>query len=221
MPLRLLLILSSMLTLVSCNDSALYNPSLVLPGAPLRRQQFELSSGVNLLPQVRPDVTMRYLELGAQGSVRYAITDEVTGSLNVWRSLTTPTENGARWGLTAAALFSFEITDGIKSAIIPMYQFTYIEQYLQGEGAAICYAVWPWSNRSISTYLAAAPFIGWPSGFTSMYGYGGIVSMGSVFHLSTAFDLTLEMGGVMQVNTFDDATIFLPTPSATLVWRVN
>jgi hypothetical protein len=217
-----LVLLLSIVALTGCSGSAVYNPTLNLPAHPMKKDSWHLSGGFNLLPHARPHEVDRPFEFGAQGLTRYAFHDRLTLAINWWGGMTRPLFDARNWGLNGYAIYAVTNSDsGMASALIPTYGLTYLGRTIEGEGIALWYAVWPSRSEYISTYAAIAPFMGWRSGDPSERGFGGILNLGAVIAISDVMDLGLEAAGVVQVNMLDHITHVIPTPSATLTWRVQ
>lgn len=224
----LLLMLAICTMGASCTPSLIYDPALGLPAEPMRKEAFHVGAGAAMFPHARPEAVDKNFEIGGEAMVRYAFSDQFSMQGKWFRADSRQrTANGGeeiriQQGVNLYGILrANSLTDKMPWALIPAYSLIFDNRTLEGQGGALWFAIWPWTNASFSTYFAAAPAIGFHPDITGDWEFGMLFNAGEVINLSKYFDLTIEAAAAMQYDRYAESLRVLPAPSISLVWKVQ
>lgn len=210
----------------SCT-SLVYDPALGLPSEPMRKEALHAGAGAALFPHAEPYLAGRDFEVGGEAMVRYAFSDRFTMQAKWFRAHSRQnTEDGEQIRVQQGVnlygiLRANSMNDAVPWALIPAYSFIFDNRTLEGQGGALWFAIWPWTNNSFSTYFAAAPAIGFHPDLFGDWEWGMLLNAGEVIRLSKYFDLNIEAAMSMQYDTYGESFQVLPAPSLSLVWKLQ
>lgn len=220
--LRLFLLL---LTLVACSPSLTYSPSYNLSHGALEKDQVDLSGGIELLPETRPEkVNGVSTSLGYNLRVAYGFRENFNMNVKAWGDIRGPFSS-SRGGYALSAQFIKELADNKRLLFIPragiatggfnvdgfgigfstLRQHDLNERFSWYTGGGL---IWGFNElESTENYLGQNEF---------PMGYALKANLGLAYQLGNHLRLNAELNPIFQLNPFDAVNHFIIAPSLNL-----
>lgn len=222
--LTLLLIL---LYLSSCSPSLVYSPSFNLEHKKFEEKELDVSGGVELLPETRPEETSNNFSLGYQARLRYAFTDKLVLGVKTWGDVE-GTFNRFRSGYSLSGQRFFALSERERILIIPKVGIAMSDNEVLGYGVNLSFLYQYQFHANFSVYTGAGFIWGFydlerasNSEMESRYpmGYGINTNLGIAYRFNPKLRLNAELNPVYQINSFDQVSNLILAPSLSLAYR--
>ena len=213
-----LALIAASLLLYGCNPSAVYSPTVMLPSAPLVKEEGQLTLGVEMMPEARPEKVGDDIVPGGTLGIRYAFSDRLTLGGRFWADLTS---NEIRGGYGAEGLFMFAGDEGSQRfALMSRAALVFNGNSTDGGGFSIAVATWLPVSEPLTLYGAIGPGIGFHDIFDlgKGWGYGLISNVGLTIRPIDPMQIALEVAGIAQYNVEEDVGSILFSPGITTSW---
>ena len=213
----LLIVLST-----SCSKSLVYSPSVNLTNQPLKEKELDLQGGIEMLPETRPEeLKEAQTTFGMSGQLLYGFTDNFSLGIKGWADLE-GRENLIRTGFSLNAQFQKTIDENNRIIILPRIGMALNGNEISGYGigTSVIY------QNVISQKLSWYGGLGLLWGFRYLekdpnyqneekipMGFGFIGNLGLGYQLSNTFRLNCELSPIYQINTFDENSQLLLSPT--------
>ncbi|MBL7998346.1 MAG: hypothetical protein JNL32_06885 [Candidatus Kapabacteria bacterium] len=199
-----------------CSNSLLFSPALNAPRTPLAKEQTQLFGGGTMLVETRRSNTTEnaLTRIGADGGVRYAFTNVVTGQVRGWFG------DSQRWGLSFSAWVALSSPSAShKICIVPAFGTAMIENRIEGNGIGASALYMYTKHELVTPYLALTPMYGWNSNDFlngTKYGYGASLTMGGTFNVTTWLSCNAEFNALTFYDRNSRSTEYVVSPSLML-----
>lgn len=213
-----LALIAASLLLYGCSPSAVYSPTVMLPSAPLVKEEGQLTLGVEMMPEARPEKVGDDIVPGGTLGIRYAFSDRLTLGGRFWADLTS---NEIRGGYGAEGIFLFAGEEGSpRYALMSRAALVFNGNSTDGGGFSIAVATWIPVSTLFSPYVALGPGIGFHDIFDpgKGWGYGLIGNVGVAIRPIDPMQIALELAGIVQVNVEESITTYAISPGITTSW---
>lgn len=210
-----------------CAPSLVYSPSFNLEHKKFEEKEIDLSGGIELLPETRPEETNGQSTLGYQARIRYAFTDKMVLGIKTWGDME-GAFNRFRSGYSLSAQTFWALSERDRIVFIPRIGIAMSDNEVAGYGlnASVLYQ-YQFHSR-LSVYTGAGFIWGFydlertfNSEMVSRYpmGYGINANLGIALRLSPKLRVNAELNPIYQLNAFDKVNHFILAPSLNLGYR--
>lgn len=128
--------------LSSCASSLVYSPTLNLPPAPLKANEFQLSGNLLYLPETRPHRTSSETAFGYDGLIRYGISNRFSVHAKGWRTFEA-LDGDLRSGFAIGTLMRLsEDSKSWQYGVLGQGGFVLAGSSVEGGGGSITGLVW-------------------------------------------------------------------------------
>lgn len=205
-----------------CSRSVVYSPSINLPNKILAKNEIDVQAGIELLPEARPEVLMgNQTTLGINGQLSYGFGDKFNLSVKSWADIE-GRENVVRSGFSLNAQFIKNIDEQSRLILLPRFGIALNAADIVGYGlgSSVLY------HRTLKEKLSWYGGVGAAWGFRYLekdldaemneelpMGLGLIGNLGIGWELATNFRLNAELNPIYQINTFENNSQFLVSPT--------
>lgn len=218
--------------LTSCSKSLVYSPSINLPNQPLKEKEIDIQGGVELLPETRPEELQGNLTtFGMSGQLSYGFTEKFNLSVKGWGDLE-GRESTIRSGYSLNGQFIKPLDENEDNRIIflPRIGIALNGNDIAGYGLGVSAIYQQTINEKLSWYGGAGLFWGFrylekelnlnneekmPAGF------GVIGNVGIGWQLSNNIRLNCEISPIYQINTFDENSQLMFSPTFGIAYTLK
>lgn len=216
--------------LTSCSNSLVYSPSINLPNKPLKEKEIDLQGGLELLAETRPEELQgNQTTLGLGGQLSYGFSNKFNLSLKGWADIE-GRENSIRSGYALNGQFIKLIDEESRIITIPRLGIVLDGNEISGYGigTSILY------QKSISKIFSWYGGVGLLWGFRDLdkeknyndkeklpMGFGILGNLGIGCQLLNTIRLNLEINPIYQINTFDENSQMLFSPTIGIGYTLN
>ena len=213
-----LLAFLAILLLYGCSSSAVYSPTAMLPSAPLTKEEGQLTLGVEMMPEARPEAVSDYAVLGGTAGIRYAFSDRLTLGGRFWADLESSRTRGGFGGEAIIMLTGRE--GSLRFGLVPRIAWVFNGNTIDGGGVSIAVASWIPISDLLTPYVALGPGIGTHDMLDPFkaWGYGLIGNLGVAIRPIDQMQIALELAGVMQINVDESITSGVLAPGISTSW---
>jgi len=227
---RILLITVLVGTLTGCSRSLVYSPSINLTNKTLKAKEVDLQGGVELMPETRPIALLgNQTTLGLNGQLSYGFSDKFNLTIKGWVDVE-GRENLYRSGYSLAGQFVKTISEDSRLIVLPRIGIGLSGNIISGYGLGTSAIYQKSINQNLSWYGGAGLLWGFRYLGTDLnaqneekipMGIGLMGSMGVGWQLSDGLRLNCEINPIYQINTFDENSQILVSPSIGLGYTLN
>lgn len=187
----------------------------------------EISGGIELLPETRPQETGSNSSIGYQARLRYAFTDKLVLGIKTWGDIT-GTFNRFRSGYSLSAQTFRALSERDRILFIPKIGFAMSDNEVAGFGASASFLYQYQFHTNFSLYTGAGFLWGFyeleqalNNEMESRYpmGYGINANLGIAYRFNQKLRLNAELNPLYQINSFDQVENLILAPSFSLAYR--
>lgn len=214
----------------SCSTSLVYSPSINLANQPLKEKEIDLHAGVELLPETRPEeLKGNQTTLGASAQLSYGFTDKFNLTAKGWADIEYR-ENRFRSGYSISGQFINSISENSRVIILPRIGFALNEDNIEGYALGTSIIYQKSINKNFSLYGGAGVLWGFRhleketnfEGEEKMpMGFGIVGNFGLGWQLSNNFRLNCELIPIYQINTFENSSQMIVSPTIGIGYTIN
>lgn len=224
------LLIFLVILLASCSKSLLYSPSVNLTATSLKEKQIDLQGGIEMLPEARPDALGgNPTTIGAHTQITYGFSDRFNLGIKAWADLE-GRENSLRSGYSLNGQFIKELTPQTRLIILPRIGIALDGSSIEGYGVSTS-AIYQqtWSDK-LSWYGGAGALWGFrylekdrnAMGVEKLpMGIAAIGHLGLGWQIAPSFRLNAEVNPIYQLNTFEDKSHILVSPTLGIGYTIN
>jgi len=223
-------ILITIFLLSSCSRSLVYSPSVNLPNKMLDEGGIDLSGGIELMPETRPDSLIGSpTTIGLNGQITYAIRDLAHFHIKGWVDIE-QRENLTRSGFSMGWNFIKERNSESRIVFIPKLGIAMSGDDTQGLGLKFSAIYHQELSEKLSFYIGGGLIWGARSGDKILnsegieklpMGYGFIIHSGLAFEVVKGLRVNFELTPIFQINTFDKNQQLLLSPQIGIGYSFN
>lgn len=218
-----LLVFAALLT--SCSPSLTYSPSYNLSHGALEKDKVDLSGGIELLPETRPDeVNGVSTTLGYNFRVAYGFRENFNMNVKAWGDIQGPFNSG-RGGYALSAQFIKDLADNKRLLFIPRAGFATGGFNVGGYGIGFTTLRQHDLNSRFSWYTGGGLMWGFNELEAELnafgrseipMGYALKANLGLVYEIADHLRINAELNPIFQLNPFDEVNHFIIAPSLNL-----
>lgn len=224
---QLLLFVLIVILASSCARSLSYSPSVNLPTKTLSKGEFDLQAGGEMFPESRPEEVTNNTSIGVHGTLSYGVSESFNIGVKSWLdSGNDPVDS--RLGFSLNAQFIKEKSPESRWLILPRIG---IVNFGDGYGVGNSFIYQKEQGNNFSWYSGFG--VGW--GFSELnkvsynsnaaprlpFGYLVMGHLGLSYNLTNSFRLNCELNPLYQLNTFDENSQLLVSPSIGIAYTIR
>lgn len=215
--------------LISSCSSQVYSPSLNLTTKTLKEKEIDLHGGMEMLPETIPEEIGSKATLGLNGQVTYGFSDRFNLTSKGWVSFKEITEN-LRGGYSLSAQVIKKKSEHSSIIILPKLGITFNGPIVTGYGIETALVYQNKITNNLSWHGGSGVlwgFQGLGKDYNSIeqlrspmaFGIMGYTGLG--WQLSDKFRLNAEVNPIYQINTFEQSTHFIISPTVGLGYTIK
>ncbi len=227
---RYLTTLLLLAALTSCSPSLIYSPSINLTNESLKSGEIDLSGGVELLPETRPDaIRGNQTTLGVSGQLAYGFSDKFNLTVKGWGDIE-GRGHDSRMGFSLNGQFIKVFDPASRLIVLPRFGIALDGANIGGYGIGSSVIYQHTINQRFSWYGGTGLVWGFrqlnravnrESELKMPMGFGIIANLGLGWQVTDRIHVNGEINPVYQINTFDDNSQFLVAPSVGVGYTIN
>lgn len=222
---RRIAILAALSLIYSCSPSLTYSPSYNLSHGSLEKDKVDLSGGIEMLPETRPEqLSVNSTHLGYNFRLAYGFRENFNMNLKAWGDIQGPYST-YRMGYALSAQIIKPLSESKRILLIPRAGIVTSGSNLGGYGLGLTALRQHDLNEQFSWYTGAGLLWGFyelePNenslGENEIpIGYGIKANLGLACKLANQLRLNAELNPILQLNPFDEVNHFIISPSLNL-----
>ena len=216
--------------LTSCSKSLVYSPSINLTNQPIQEKEIDLQGGVELLPEARPEeLKGNQTTFGLSGQLSYGFSEKFNLTIKGWAD-SEGRENLFRSGYSLNGQLIKILSERKRVILIPRIGFALNGNEITGYGLGTSMIYQNSINQNFSWYGGAGLLWGFryleketnnENEEKLPMGFGIVGNLGIGWQLSNSIRLNCELNPIYQINTFDDNTQILLSPSIGIGYTID
>jgi len=218
------------LLLSSCSKSLVYSPSINLPNEILEEGDIDLSGGVELMPETRPEALGDSpTTIGLVGQIKYGISDDIHFLMKGWIDIQ-GREEPTRSGFAFGGQFIMKRNVTSRFIFLPRLGGAMKGDDMDGLGINLSVIYHEELSDKLSFYIGGGLLWGAHSSdkiLTSEgeerlpMGYGFINHTGVAYEIVKGLRVNFELTPIFQINTFDKNQQMLLSPQIGIGYTFN
>lgn len=223
-------ILVLIVLLSSCAKSLVYSPSVNLTNQPIQEKEIDLQGGVELLPETRPEeLEGSQTTFGFNGQLSYGFSEKFNLTIKGWADLE-GREALIRSGYSLNGQFIKTLNERRRIIILPRVGIALNGNDISGYGLGSSVIYQNSINQRFSWYSGAGLLWGFrylekESNSNNEeklpMGFGIVGNLGLGCQLSSSIRLNCELNPIYQINTFDENSQILLSPSVGIGYTIK
>ena len=215
----------------SCSRSLIYSPSINPPNQALKEKEIDIQAGAGLLPETRPEeIHGDYTStLGVGAQIGYGFSNKFNMSLKGWGDLE-GRSNKFRSGYSLNARFYNDIDPNQRIIFIPKAGIALGGNEISGYALQASGVYQAGINNSTGWYGG----VGFIWGFRDLdkelnykdemkmpMGFGISGNFGIGWEFTSNLRINCELNPIYQINTFDENSHFILSPTLGVAYTIN
>lgn len=216
--------------LTSCSKSLVYSPSINLSNQPIQEKEIDLQGGVELLPEARPEeLNGHQTTFGLSGQLSYGFSDKFNLTIKGWVDIE-ERESVIRSGYSLNGQFIKNLSGRKRVILLPRIGIALNENQISGYGLGTSMIYQKTINQKLSWYGGAGLLWGfrylekntnYANEEKLPMGFGIVGNFGIGWQLLNSIRLNCELNPIYQINTFDENSQILLSPSIGIGYTIN
>jgi len=201
-----------------------------LTNQPIQEKEIDLQGGVELLPEARPEeLKGNQTTFGLSGQLSYGFSEKFNLTIKGWAD-TEGRENLIRSGYSLNGQFIKILSERKRVILLPRIGFALNGNDITGYGLGTSMIYQNSINQNFSWYGGAGLLWGFryleketnkENEEKLPMGFGIIGNLGIGWQLSNSIRLNCELNPIYQINTFDENSQILLSPSIGIGYTIN
>ena len=216
--------------LTSCSKSLVYSPSINLTNHPIQEKEIDLQGGVELLPEARPEeLNGNQTTFGFSGQMSYGFSEKFNLTIKGWADIE-GRESLIRSGYSLTGQFIKSLSERKRVILLPRIGIALNGNDITGYGLGTSMIYQNSINQKLSWYGGTGLLWGFrylekdtnnENEEKIPMGFGILGNLGIGWQLSNNIRLNCELSPIYQINTFDENSQFLLSPSIGIGYTIN